>query len=387
MPMKALVIKFGAYGLCIPGCGLDRFHAMGRTLFAVLETVLPTQFNTVDNAIKSVGRGSGNGYDLLWKLAMICCPSLDITNTISTPIWPDKGDIFLYSRMVRCYQELSRHRGSQMSEQAITLVFVRGLRGKYVDQSRNLDIQISSLVPTTFDGYGPSPVALPEHFHIEALAERLHNSHGQVLPGGLLPPPPNQRINTLQGMDTNGQDVDGPQGYVMDGFDMDTCGLIQGSEWELKAKRFAKQGNSQRRRPPPRGSNRFSEPDVSKTNSRNGQSQTNTRFGPRPRHNGLCEACGMKNHTADRCDRLAMALLIEKYIRNGENKETCLTAEKQWLERNQRFLQQRGERGNRSKETPRETKVRYLEALDLDLTHDDLCEQVDWDHFLATDDE
>ena len=91
----------------------------------------------------------------------------------------------------------------------------------------------------------------------------------------------------------------------------------------------------------------------------------------------ICDACRRKGHVAANCDVLAIALFIEKYKRDLSD-DAKDRIESGWIER------WRSAVGNPSKK-PRRVMKAYLDLLDL--TVDDLDDQMCWECWPETDDE
>ena len=97
----------------------------------------------------------------------------------------------------------------------------------------------------------------------------------------------------------------------------------------------------------------------------------------RPDHNKrswdpeiVCAACKRRGHPALKCDMLAMALFLDRYI-----KSSMLPAEKDNLE--SAWLQRWQERLGNPSRLPRKVMMTYLE--DMDITPDVLDAQMEWD--------
>ena len=115
---------------------------------------------------------------------------------------------------------------------------------------------------------------------------------------------------------------------------------------------------------------------MGQSNRRNDKNTTKTSFGRRPKFNGICDACGKRNHPASRCYQLGMAACLRRYMQEGKNQATIDAAEQQWIERNKRFLQARGDDASR---TPRQVMVNYCNDLHFD--EEQVIDELDWEHF------
>ena len=380
MPLEGIVLTYAEHTLCIPGTGLRKYQRMGSSLFLLLDKVLPKQFSYVSEQVNSVASGSANGYLLLWRLAKFCCPQLDITKNVEWPIWPQDGGIFIFAKKVNLHAALARHRGTIYSDREKSLMFLSGCQGTYATQAKNLKIMVRAFqFDATSRHADPSEksLKLPSDLQVHQLAQQLYEDNGGVLSEMGLSSS-NQRINTTQQqhsdqvMDDVGQDD----------ISMDVDSLIdmlsnhiQGYDYVLLCNKFTRGGNN--RRPPPRGTGvRFSEPNVGQSNRRNDKNTTKTSFGRRPKFNGICDACGKRNHPASRCDQLGMAACLRRYMQEGKNQATIDAAEQQWIERNKRFLQARGDDASR---TPRQVMVNYCNDLHFD--EEQVIDELDWEHF------
>ena len=101
------------------------------------------------------------------------------------------------------------------------------------------------------------------------------------------------------------------------------------------------------------------------------------RLSRRPTFNGACPACGRYGHEPPHCDFLAMYVWTRKYLKNV-SRSILEENEKNWLERNRRFL------GENKENTPRKVAMTYAEMLGCDNV-DHLAEiadaELDWDYF------
>jgi hypothetical protein len=69
----ALVSFLGAFNmayreLCLCRLGIPRYHSMGRSLFSILQPLLPQDDTYVCSQVELVANNSSNGFELLWTL-------------------------------------------------------------------------------------------------------------------------------------------------------------------------------------------------------------------------------------------------------------------------------------------------------------------------------
>ena len=301
---------------------------------------------------------SGNGFDLLWRIMALSVPGFDPTIQVKLPVWVDK-DIFDFALSFLLYFRLQRKRGVVQDDRTQSISFLNTItEPAYADALTTLYTCVTNSVSGIDDGY------LPANLCVMGLATQL-NSNARNRAQAVIP-----RVHRTVGGPTDERRLaiqDSPMvARLAD--DRNTSRDARGGQ-EMSRPRNGnarpyvqggRGGGRLSRSSPPRG--RFARPDRN-----NGEYRPDT----------ICDACRRKGHVAANCDVLAIALFIEKYKRDLSN-DAKDRIETGWIERWRTAV------GNPTK-TPRRVMKAYLDLLDLSV--DDLDEQMCWDCWPDGDDE
>jgi hypothetical protein len=134
-PFKAFNMLFWekGHGLCLCSLGVKRYRSMGHALFGVLQQLLPHSDTYIHSQIESVANNSCNGCELLWILQKRFIAMFDLTKE---PTWPDwHTDVIRYAKRVIMHCDLCRHCSTTYTSAHRSLLFLRGLQGRYKDIS------------------------------------------------------------------------------------------------------------------------------------------------------------------------------------------------------------------------------------------------------------
>jgi hypothetical protein len=104
---------------------------MEHALFAILQQLLPASNSFNKSQLESVGNDSNNSFELLWLLQKRFIAMFDLTKKPSWLEWHD--DIFCYAKCVLMHCDLSRYRSTTYTGVTCSLLFMRGLQGRYKD--------------------------------------------------------------------------------------------------------------------------------------------------------------------------------------------------------------------------------------------------------------
>jgi hypothetical protein len=104
---------------------------MGHALFAILQQLLPTSNSFIKSQLELVGNDSNNGFELLWLLQKKFITMFNLTKESSWPEWHD--DIFCYAKRVLMHCNLSHYLSTMYTRVTCSLLFLRGLHGRYKD--------------------------------------------------------------------------------------------------------------------------------------------------------------------------------------------------------------------------------------------------------------
>ena len=361
VPFDCVSIKMGFEALCPPGLGLPRYTVIARVLMELLPRLLPRTDTQVSSIVNMVRMEPGNGYDLLWRILALAVPGFDPTIQVKIPVWVEE-DIFEFALSFLLYFRLQAKKGVVQDDRTQSISFLNAVNEPaYAGAITTLYTCVTNYTLGLEDGY------LPANLCIMGLAMQLH-ANARTRAQSILP----RVCRTLGGItdysnirvtiqdspmvarlaDDRGPSKDRRNGGVRDNDRTDRGGgrpYVQGGRGD----------GCGGRTPSPRG--RFVCPD------RN--------YGEY-RPDIICDACRQKGHVAANCDVLAIALFIEKYKR-----ELSMDAkdkiEAGWIEWWSAAV------GNPTKK-PRRVMKAYMDLLDL--TMDDLDEQMCWECWLEGDD-
>ncbi len=99
MPFDTVMIRYGLEGLCVPGLGVDKYHAMSKALMELLPRLVSGNLSPQINAALALVRlESGNGYDFLWRVLELTVPGFDPVVPINVPQWANSDDIFSFAQ-------------------------------------------------------------------------------------------------------------------------------------------------------------------------------------------------------------------------------------------------------------------------------------------------
>ena len=358
MPFDCISIKMGFEALCPPGLGLPRYAMIARVLMELLPRLLPIRTDTqISTLVNMVRMESGNGYDLLWRVLALSVPGFDPTIQVAIPVWAD-DDIFEFGLSFLLYFRLQAKRGIAQDDRTQSISFLNAINEPaFADAITTLMTCITNHVSGFDDGY------LPANLCIMGLANQLH-TNARTRAYSVVP-----RVRRTLGM-----------GIA----ELDRQFTIQGSP---RVSRLADD-----RAPPPRdgrggrGDSRQSSARPYVQGGRGGGGRSvrpaRGRFTRPDRNDGdyrpdtVCDACRRTGHVAANCDVLAIALFIEKYKKElSDNVRDRI--ESDWVARWRSAI------GNPTRK-PRRVMKAYLDLLDI--TMDDLDEQMCWECWPEDDD-
>jgi hypothetical protein len=356
-PFDCISIKMGFEALCPPGLGIPRYAMISRVLMEVLPRLLPRSDTQISTLINMVRMESGNGFDLLWRVMALSVPGFDPTRQVTIPVWED-ADIFDFALSFLLYFRLLAKKGVVQDDRTNSISFLNAItEPAYADAITTLMTCITNHASGLDDGY------LPPNLCIMGLATQLH-TNARTRAHAVVP-----RVRRTLGM------------YVGEG---ERGGSIQGSP---RVARLADDRPPYRDNRAGRGGSHLgaSRPFVQggRGNGRPGRPPpTRGRFTRPDRNDGpyrpdtVCDACRRTGHVAANCDVLAIALFIEKYKRDLSD-DVKDKIESEWVARWHSAI------GN-PKRNPRRVMKTYLDLLDI--TVDDLDDQMCWDCWPEGDD-
>jgi hypothetical protein len=368
MPFDSIRLAFGYEGLCPPGLGTARYSAIASAWMDVLLRLLPLKEPLVESAIFSVSVESNNGFDLLWRTLELAVPGFKSMNPIQVPSWTPHSDVLSFCREHLLYFRLQSKHNMFFSARTQTNIFLRNIQlSEYADVVTTLQSQVNAYLAADDKGY------LPANLCINGIATAIHmNASARVRDVGFasprvrrvasdwdpspFPPVPDAKLplcavqgysprvfRVEQGQDrfSRPYDRDGSTGRGGRGFDRDKAGRGR--------RDFDRDG----RCPSPRDWS--IRPDLRRRS-----------FVPGVQ----CDACKRIGHAASSCDMLAIALFLDKYVKQSLSDDVRRTIELTWVSRWKEKLGQ-------PQRSPSQVMKAYCDNLDISPGHLDLA--MDWD--------
>ena len=366
-PLAAINTKYKGVGLCVAGTGYYWYKEMGSHLYRVLNSLLPKNKPSISTQCAVCESQSKNGYDLLWNVGFIVIKLWDTTHQLERPIWSESDDMFLWLSKITTFRMLQRQRGIIITDKDESTLFLQGIAApRYQTVAQSLLWHLNGIQPEApFAGASEEDFTIPAIWQSTQLCADIVSQAGENAAVGDMTfssdrQQNRRRVNLAIGQD-NSRMLDIQEDMICHEI---TPGLhLHGHEALCNALR--QNGKRFQRRSP--NENR-PEPNPASTFRRR------TR---RPTFNGACPACGRFGHEPPHCDFLAMFVWTKKYLRNV-SRSILEENEKQWMERNKRFL------GENKENTPRKVARAYAEMLGCDSV-DHLAEladaEIDWDYF------
>ena len=363
-PLAAINTKYKGVGLCVAGTGYYWYKEMGSHLYRVLNSLLPKNKPSISTQCAVCESQSKNGYDLLWNVGFIVIKLWDTTHQLERPIWSESDDMFLWLSKITTFRMLQRQRGIIITDKDESTLFLQGIAApRYQTVAQSLLWHLNGIQPEApFPGASEEDFTIPAIWQSTQLCADIVSQAGENAAVGETTFSRDRQQNHRRVNLTFGQDNSIPEDMMCHEI---TPGLhLHGHEALCNALRQNGTKRFQRRSP---NENR-PEPNPASTFRRR------TR---RPTFNGACPACGRFGHEPPHCDFLAMFVWTKKYLRNV-SRSILEENEKQWMERNKRFL------GENKENTPRKVARAYAEMLGCDSV-DHLAEladaELDWDYF------
>ena len=365
-PLAAINTKYKSVGLCVAGTGYYWYKEMGSHLYRVLNSLLPKNKPSISTQCAVCESQTKNGFDLLWNVGFIVIKLWDTTHQLERPIWTDSDNMFLWLNKITTFRMLQRQRGIVITDKDESKLFLQGITApRYQTVAQSLLWHLNGIQPEApFAGASEEDFTIPAIWQSTQLCADIVSQAGENAAVGDMTfssdrQQNRRRVNLAIGQD-NSRMLDIPEDMICHEI---TPGLhLHGHEALCNAlrqngKRFQRRSPTENR-PEPNPASTF---------------RRRTR---RPTFNGACPACGRFGHEPPHCDFLAMFVWTKKYLRNV-SRSILEENEKQWMERNKRFL------GEKKDNTPRKVARTYAESLGCGVDH--LAEladaELDWDYF------
>ena len=334
-PFDAILLKWQHVGLCPPGVGLIKYCAMAKALFEVLTRLLPTGDSQVEAWISVIQGDGADGYHLLWTVLTLTLPGFNSNKTPIFPLWQNVRDVTVYAKLVSLYFRLMTKKGTYHTEKEKSLLFLRNIK------ETTLSGIISSLI-TSIQSHRAEEFdqeELPLKLHIATLASHITMDIDSVMENEMNL---DYRINKSVSMFQN-DDAD----------NMDNAMIMYANRTQP-----ARENN---RRTPGNGHRNFG----------NGAA---TSPAWNPDKDWRCRACGEKGHRPRKCRKLAMAIIMGKFLENRLNAKLIKEIEDAWTKRNMKPIEK----------DPTYKPTVLMSYVDLtDLTVDQIVRDYDWTNFIS----
>ena len=371
---NALNAGLPVYGMCIvpfsvykigdpyqklitPGLGTHAFpghdHALFQLLTHAFEGDTSDMSSALHNAITGIRQTTQSGYELMSVIGKHVVTALDNTKLLECPVCD--GDLFRLANEVIIYCSLAEKRGTRFTPRNKAILFL-DLCSTVVNTTVML-MTVKALPDSAISG---------NEWHVTTIARQLTwaeptQSHGSSRVMKTLgtpvhhPLPPSSSIHhPLPPNSLSNSTVDSfIQGH-----------LAVVNKLASTGKKFIR---GQKERVP------LHKPLPAPFEGR--------RLDRKANEGKRCDACLRMNHNANVCLILGQASYIWKFLKNGGNEDVIAEAEKHWVE----HWKRKNPRG-------RNAQVRLIELMDVysqatGISHDDICDQMDWDSFYPSDDQ
>ena len=357
MPFDTVCLDNNYEGLFPPGLGTDTYCECCVAMLEVLPRLIPVGDYEIGAKLSSVRNSSRNGYDLLWRLLELFVPGFDPTIPIAQPVWTSDSSILDFCQGHMLYFRLQAKKNMFFSSRDRTTIFLRAVTpSEYADVVTSLQTSVDAYPHPDNDGI------LPDHLRIDGIATLIHNNTKHRVRDLHSP-----RINRVAGMDTIwdvSDDSELPychvQGYRpralrLDGQRPSDGFRTRGDDGPRQRGGADRRNGARNTRPnPDKPQGRLTRPD-----------QRRRAYQPGVQ----CDACKRLGHNAVNCDMLAIALYIDRYVKDITDNERA-NIESRWIDKWKAKLGQPAR-------TPRQVMQTYCD--NFNITPDDLDQAMDWD--------
>ena len=357
MPFDTVCLENNYEGLFPPGLGTDAYCECSIAMLEVLPRLIPVGDYEIGAKLSSVRNSSRNGYDLLWRLLELFVPGFDPTIPIAQPTWSSDSSILDFCQGHMLYFRLQAKKNMFFSSRDRTTIFLRAVTpSEYADVVTSLQTSVDAYRHPDNDGI------LPDHLRLDGIATLIHNNAKHRVRDLHSP-----RIHRVAGMDTTwdaSEDdelpfchVQGfsPRAFRTDGYRPSDNARPRGDDnHRSRGGSDGRYGIRQARPPPDKPQGRFARPD-----------QRRRAYKPGVQ----CDACKRLGHDAANCDMLAIALYIDRYIKDSSDQDRS-AIESRWVEKWNAKLGQPAR-------TPRQIMRTYCD--NYNITPDNLDRAMDWE--------
>ena len=355
MPFDTICLANNYEGLFPPGLGTDAYCECCTAMLEVLPRLIPVNDYEVSARLSGVRNSSRNGYDLLWRILELFVPGFDPTVPIAQPVWNSDSSILDFCQGHMLYFRLQAKKNMFFSSRDRTTIFLRAVTpSEYADVVTSLQTSVDAYRHPDNDGI------LPDHLRLDGIATLIHNNAKHRVRDLHSP-----RIHKVAGMSSTWDAADDDelafshvQGYCPRAFRTEgqrpSDGFRSRGDDRHRGNLDGRYGTRNSRPTPDKSQGRFTRPD-----------QRRRAYKPGVQ----CDACKRIGHDAVNCDMLAIALYINRYLKDVTDSERS-AIESRWIEKYKEKLGQPAR-------TPRQIMQTYCD--NYNITPDYLDQAMDWD--------
>jgi hypothetical protein len=336
--------------------------------------VLPRILLQEDLEIKSIkftiGYESNNGFDLMWRVLELAVPGFKSTNPVQVPTWTADSDILSFCREHLLYFHLQSKHNMFFSSCTQSNIFLRNiLQSEYTDVVTTLQSHVNAYSCDYDEGYLLTNLCIngiATSIHQNATAQVCDVVHGIPHVRRILGDAGYGSWHSSDWPDNDGLPMSSVQGLVPQVYRMgqaQDCDRVTRFGHPYDRAGPAGRGGHGYGCPPPRdwtGSR-----DGGRDDGRPSPRDRSIRPGHRRRDflpGVQCEACKRLGHVAANCDMLAMAIFLEKYVKQSISDEDKRKIESNWV---RRWKDELGE----PQRSPRQVMKAYCADLDISPDH------------------
>jgi len=170
MPFRAIVLRHGAHGLCIPGFGLDTYDTCGKLLLDVLRMCMSDDALELATNIRESQMCYTNGFDFLWYVLKMVVQMMDSHISPHQPAY--NGDLAQHAGKWDVYQMMMTHRGVNFTKEVASIAFLTDIVCSRFAPVAKVELGIlRNAVPESV-AWG-EPWVMPAQYHVRKLAQRV----------------------------------------------------------------------------------------------------------------------------------------------------------------------------------------------------------------------
>jgi hypothetical protein len=290
-------------------------------------------------------------YKVLWRILELFLPGFDPTIPIAQPVWTSDSSILDFCQSHMLYFRLQAKKNMFFLSRDRTTLFLRAVTpSEYADVVTTLQTSVDAYRHPDNDGI------LPNHLRLDGIATLIHNNAKHCIRDLHSP-----WIRRVAGLDTtwdDAEDDEAPfchlQGYTPQLRHLDRYCNCGNDAHRNRGSAEGRPGLRTPRPPSDKPQGRFTRPD-----------QRRRAYKPGVQ----CNACKRIGHNAVNCDMLAIALYIDRYIKDISATKRS-TIKSRWLDKYRAKLGQPGR-------TPRQIIRTYCD--NYNITPDHLDQAMDWE--------